>query len=354
VSLSVNRAPAATSDRIGKAGHRYLALALQHFPPNRLDTNRPKEGDMLSRITGDVRFNEPLSIHTSLRIGGPAEFFVVPQSLDDVRYALAFAEQEDLPVIVIGGGNNTLVSDRGVQAVVIKLQGMFGRFEFDGDEVAVGAGVSLWELIREAAARDLGGLECLAGIPASIGGALAASAGTREGSIAEFCSAVYFLHPDGTMGEFRAVGPAGPRQRFELPTGAILMGCRLRFVRRPAAKIQRDIHERLKARKSSQPSGLASAGYVWKDTPTTLAEHLIAAVGLRGKRLNGAEISSKGGNFIVNRGGASHTDVLALMEMTRERVARQFGITLSTEIQMLGFPASCAFEPESRELVAAG
>ena len=113
---------------------------------------------MLSRITGDVRFNEPLSIHPSLRIGGPAEFFVVPQSLDDVRFALAFAEQEDLPVIVIGGGNNTLVSDRGVQAVVLKLQGMFGRFEFDGDEAAVGAGVSLWELIREAAARDQGSL----------------------------------------------------------------------------------------------------------------------------------------------------------------------------------------------------
>jgi len=309
---------------------------------------------MLSRITGAVRFKEPLSIHTSLRIGGPAEVFIVPQSLDDVRYALAFAEQEDLPVVVLGGGNNTLVSDIGVQGVVLKLQGMFGRFQFDGEEVAVGSGVSLWELIREAAARDLGGLECLAGIPASIGGALASNAGTREGSIAEFCSGVYFLHPDGTTGEFRALGHGGPGQRFELPAGAILMGCRLRFVRRPAAKVQREIHDRLKARKSSQPSGLASAGYVWQDPPGSLAEQLIAAVGLRGKRVNAAEISSKGANFIVNRGGASHADILALMDMARERVAGQFGITLRPEIQMLGLPASRAFETAARELVAAG
>ncbi len=307
---------------------------------------------MLGRITGAVRFKEPLSFHTSLRIGGPAEFFILPQSLDDIRYALAFAEQEDLPVMVIGGGNNTLVSDRGVQAIVLRLQGMFGRAEYNGEEVAVGAGVSLWELVREAAARHLGGLECLAGIPATIGGVLATNTGTREGSIAEFCSAVYFLHPDGTMGEFRTLGHAVPGQRFELPPGAIAMGCRLRLSHRPAEKIQKDIRQRLRLRKSSQPSALACAGYIWKNPPGDLAERLIAAVGLRGKRVNGAEISSKCANFIVNRGEATHTDVLTLMEMTRERVAAQFGITLRTEIQMLGFPGSFASDTEPRELLA--
>ena len=98
------------------------------------------EGQMLGRIAGAVRFKEPLSFHTSLRIGGPAEFFIVPQDLDDVRHALAFADQEDLPLIVIGGGNNMLVSDRGVMAVVLKLQGVLSRAEFHGDEVVVGGG----------------------------------------------------------------------------------------------------------------------------------------------------------------------------------------------------------------------
>src|SRR5215510_16057236 len=124
---------------------------------------------MLARIAGGVRFKEPLSFHTSLRLGGPADFFIVPRDLEDVRYALAFAEHEDLPVVVLGGGNNMLVSDRGLQAVVIKLEGILGRAEFKGDEVAVGGGMPLAALIREAAALGLGGLEHMAGIPATEG-----------------------------------------------------------------------------------------------------------------------------------------------------------------------------------------
>src|SRR6266498_3065099 len=185
---------------------------------------------MLGRIAGAVRFKEPLSFHTSLRLGGPAEFFVVPRDLEDVRYALDFADREELPVIVIGGGNNMLVADCGVQAVVLKLQGVLARAEFDGDRVLVGAGVSLSGLIREEAARDMGGLECLAGIPATIGGALAMNAGTRDGSILDFCTAIYYVHRDGTFGEYRHM--AQTTAQFDLPEGAVLAGCRLRLVRR--------------------------------------------------------------------------------------------------------------------------
>ncbi|HMH75998.1 MAG TPA: FAD-binding protein, partial [Candidatus Udaeobacter sp.] len=111
---------------------------------------------MLARIVGDVRFKEPLSFYTSLRIGGPAEFFIVPQDLDDVRYALAFAAQEGLPLMVLGGGNNVLFSDQTIHGIVLKLGGILSRAEFQGEEVAVGAGMSLSGLIREAAARDMG------------------------------------------------------------------------------------------------------------------------------------------------------------------------------------------------------
>jgi len=105
---------------------------------------------MLARIVGDVRFKEPLSFYTSLRIGGPAEFFIVPQDLDDVRYALAFAAQEGLPMMVLGGGNNVLFSDQTIHGIVVKLGGILSRAEFQGEEVAVGAGMSLSGLIREA------------------------------------------------------------------------------------------------------------------------------------------------------------------------------------------------------------
>jgi UDP-N-acetylmuramate dehydrogenase len=307
---------------------------------------------MLGRIAGAVRFKEPLSFHTSLRIGGPAEFFIVPQDLDDVRHALAFADQEDLPLIVIGGGNNMLVSDRGVMAVVLKLQGVLSRAEFHGDEVVVGGGVALGALIREAASRDLGGLEALAGIPATVGGALATTAGTREGSIFDFCSAVYFLYPDGTLGELRPTAGAGC-DAANAPRGAVFVGCRMQLRRRPHAQIQKDLHVRLKQRKASQPFALASAGYVWKNPATENADVLVARAGLRGRRINSAEISPKSGNFIVNRGGARAADVIGLMNVTRERVERQTGLVLETGLRMLGFESMFGVESEPLELVTA-
>jgi len=291
---------------------------------------------MLGEIRGEVRFKEPLSFHTSLRIGGPADIFVVPQDVEDIRLALSFAEREQLPVEVIGGGNNLLVSDRGFRGVVLRLDGCLGRAEFHGEEAVAGAGVSLSALIREAAAVHLGGLECLVGIPATIGGAVAMNAGTPDGFIADFVSAVYFLHADGTMGEFKPGAGSFSYRVFSPPPGAVLIGARLLLHRRPQADIQRDIKQRLKRKKATQPLALASAGCVWKNPAGDVAGRLVEKVGLKGKRLNGAEISSKHANFIVNRGGAKAADIKTLMDLTRERVRAQFGVTLEPEIRTLG------------------
>ena len=174
---------------------------------------------MLGEIRGEVRFKEPLSFHTSLRIGGPADFFIVPQDVEDIRLALAFADKEQLAVEVVGGGNNLLVRDRGIRGVVLKLEGCLGRAEFHGEEAVAGAGVSLSALIREAAALNLGGMECLVGIPATIGGAVAMNAGTPDGWIGDFVSAVYFLHADGTLGEFKPGPGAFGYRMFAAPPG---------------------------------------------------------------------------------------------------------------------------------------
>ena len=291
---------------------------------------------MLGEIRGEVRFKEPLSFHTSLRIGGPADIFVVPQDIDDIRHALKFAEREQLPVAVIGGGNNLLVRDRGVRGVVLRLEGCLGRAEYHGEEALAGAGVGLSTLIREAAAVNLGGIECLVGIPATIGGALAMNAGTPDGWIGDFVSAVYFLHPDGTLGEFKPSTGTFTYRAFDVPEGAVLVGCRLRLTRRPLAEIHKEIRQRLKHKKSTQPLALASAGCVWKNPSGDVAARLVEKSGLKGRRLNGAEISSKHANFIVNRGGATTADILALMDLTRERVHAHFGVTLEPEIRILG------------------
>jgi len=290
---------------------------------------------MLGEIRGEVRFKEPLGFHTSLRIGGAADIFVIPQDSDDIRHALLFAHREQLPLAVIGGGNNLLVGDRGVRGVVLKLEGCLGRAEFHGEEAVAGAGASLSALIREAAVLNLGGLEPLVGIPATIGGALAMNAGTPDGTIGDVVSAAYFLYPDGTLGEFKP-NAGFTYHAFHVPAGAVLVGCRLRLTRRPFADIQRDIKQRLKHKKATQPLALASAGCVWKNPPGEPASRLIEKVGLKGKRINGAEVSAKHANFIVNRGGAGAADVQALMDLTRERVHAHFGITLEPEIRIIG------------------
>ena len=202
---------------------------------------------------------------------------------------------------VVGGGNNLLVRDRGIRGVVLKLEGCLGRAEFHGEEAIAGAGVSLSALIREAAALNLGGLECLVGIPATIGGAVAMNAGRLDGWIGDFVSAVYFLHPDGTLGEYKPGAGAYGYRSFAAPQGAVLIGARLRLHRRPYADIQRDMKLRLKQKKSTQPLALASVGCVWKNPPGEAASRMIEKVGLKGKRLNGVEISAKHSNFGVAR-----------------------------------------------------
>jgi UDP-N-acetylmuramate dehydrogenase len=291
---------------------------------------------MLGAVRGTVRFKEPLSFYTSLRTGGAADIFVVPQDLDDVRHTLSFAHRQQLPVVVLGGGNKVLIRDGGIRAVVMKLEGCLGRADFRGEEAMVGGGMGLATLVRDAAAHDLGGIEALVGVPATVGGAVATNAGTPDGWIGDYLSAVYYLYPDGTLGEYKPSATPMTERHLEIPADVVVVGCRIRFQRRTAREIQRDVKQRLKQKNMAQPLALASAGAIWKDPPGLSAVRLIEKSGLRGKRVGSAEISAKHPNYIINRGAAKATDVLGLMELTRERVRAQFHVTLEEDIRILG------------------
>ena len=290
---------------------------------------------MLGEIRGEVRFKEPLAFHTSLRCGGPADIFVLPQDVDDVRKALIFADKEKLPVHVLGGGNNVLVKDRGIRGMVVKLEGCLGRMEFHGEEVTIGGGAGLSTMIREAAALGLGGMECLVGSPATIGGALAMNAGGPDGAIGDFVSAVYFLHSDGTIGELKPAPGAFSYRSLNFPTGAILLGARLALHRKPQKEILAEVKVRLKQKKATQPLALAAAGMIWKNPGADQAGRLLEKAGLRGKRVGAAEISAKHANFVVNRGGATARDILALVDLAIERVSAT-GVRLQPELCVLG------------------
>ena len=292
---------------------------------------------MLGEIRGEVRFKEPLSFHTSLRIGGPADIFIVPQDVEDIRCALSFAEREQLSIDVIGGGNNLLVSDRGVRGVVLKLEGCLGRAEFNGEEAVAGAGVSLSALIREAAALNLGGIECLVGVPATVG----RRGGHERGHARRRHRGLHLRgllpapgrHPRRVQAGRRARSATGcsPRRRARCSSGRAC-SC----TGGPSPRSRRTSRQRLKQKKATQPLALASAGWVWKNPQGETASRLIEKVGLKGKRLNGAEISAKHANFIVNRGGAGSADIKALMQLTLDRVRNHFGITLEPEMKTMG------------------
>lgn len=291
---------------------------------------------MLGDIRGDVRFKEFLSFHTSIRTGGPADVFVVPQNVEDIRHALSFAEREQFPVVIIGGGHNFLASDRGVRGVVIKLEGALGHLWFNGQEVWAGAGVGLSALLREAAARDLGGMEALIGIPATIGGAVATNAGTVDGRISDHLTMVYFLHPDGTLDRFVPGHVSLGHHLFDVP-GAVIVAAKFQMHRRPSEEVFQEFRYRMKGKRAVQPMMLAVAGEIWKAVRGYGIGQLIERVGLKGKRIGGAEISTKHSNFIINRGGATAADIRALMVMTADRVFARFGVQLEPEITTVGF-----------------
>jgi UDP-N-acetylmuramate dehydrogenase len=227
------------------------------------------------------------------------------------------------------------VRGKGYRGIVLKIEGCLGRMEFHGEEVTIGCGAGLSTMIREAAALGLGGIECLVGIPATIGGALAMNAGTHDGAIWDFVSAVYFLHADGTIGELKPA-PGFTYRTFALPTGAILLGVRIQLHRKPQKEILAEIRARLKQKKATQPLALAAVGCVWKNPDYDHVARLLEKAGLRGKRVGSAEISAKHANFIINRGGASAQDVLGLLDLAFDRVHTQTGIRLTTELRIMG------------------
>ena len=291
---------------------------------------------MLGAIAGDVRFKEPLSVHTSLRLGGPADIFIAPENLDDIRHALAFARREQMPAAVIGAGLHTLATERGFRGVLLRLEGALRRVEFHGEEAVAGAGADVFALARAAATASLGGVAHLVGAAGTVGGALVLHGCGPGQPLASLVSAVYFVRPDGEIDEVKP-GLHGLGDRGLEAPGRILIGCRLRLVRQSAASINREIAHALRARPLLQTLSLPGA-VVWRDPPGQSAAVLIAQAGLQGKRVNGAEVCAKHPGVIVNRGAATAVDVLSLMQLTRERVFTHAGIRLEPSIRTLGEP----------------
>ncbi len=282
----------------------------------------------------------PLAPYTSARLGGPAEALVVVRTADELAATVETLWALAVPVVVLGGGSNVLVSDAGVRGVVVLNKATAVRFGEDdlGPWVWAESGANLGSVARRAALRGLAGLEWAAGIPGTVGGAVVGNAGAHGGDMAGCLWVAEILH--------RTQG----RQRWDVdrlaygyrtswlkrhPGEAVVLAATLRL--RPGDP--QTLQERLEAltayRKRTQPPG-ASMGSMFKNPPGDYAGRLIEAAGLKGARIGGAEISRVHANFIVNHGGATARDVAELLRLARRTVAERFGVRLELEIQLLG------------------
>ena len=284
-----------------------------------------------------LRLNEPMSGHTSFRIGGPALFFATPTDVPTLRSLLAFCCAEGLPWFVLGFGTNLLVADAGYRGMVIHLRRGWESLHVSGTGMEVGAGHSLPKLARKAAEAGLSGLEFAAGIPGSVGGALAMNAGAFGGCMADAVRRADCLTPDRGEVSLNAAEMAFAYRHSRILDEPLIV-TRAHLALKPDERqtILRRMEEFQAQRKTRQPWSARSAGSVFRNPPGDAAGRLIEAAGCKGLRVGGALVSPKHANFIVNAGGATAADVLALLREVQRRVREQSGVRLEPEITLLG------------------
>ena len=298
-------------------------------------------GEIRSLVRGAVRVGEPLARHTTFRIGGPADLLVEPADEADLARVVGWARGRGVPVTLLGGGSNVLAPDEGLRGLVIRVGLDFLHWEEpdpDGRRgVVVGAGTALARLVHEAARRGCRGLEPCAGIPGTVGGALVMNAGTRDGSIGQVVDWVRVVDGEGRL----AVWPRS-RCGFAYRTsrmqqeGVTVVAARLVLAPGDPAAILAEIRRHTAYRQQTQPLRYPNCGSVFKNPPGNAAGRLIEACGLKGLRHGGAQISEQHANFIINLGGATAEDVLALMSRAWRCVRQRFGIVLEPEVRLLG------------------
>ena len=293
-----------------------------------------------ARFGARLRAGEPLSRHTSFRIGGPADAWLEIESVDEIQQVQIIAAEAGVPVFVLGGGTNLLVSDRGVRGIVIKLGRPFAAIDWhpngSGTYVQAGAAVPFKKLVTEAVARGLTGLEFAEGIPGSLGGGLLMNAGAFGGEIAQVIEAIHGVDAvNGPHPLARDTLRFGYRH-FDLPPGFIVTHLEFRLVKGDPEAVSARMLANKRKRDAHQPLGHPNAGSIFKNPPGHYAGRLIEEVGLKGKRIGGAMVSEQHANFIVNVGGATAADVRALMTEISQRVWQQKQVRLEPEVKLVG------------------
>lgn len=292
----------------------------------------------IQQKNAEITVNEPMKNHTSFRIGGAADCYCEVRDTDALRHVLLLCREYEVPYFILGMGSNLLVSDSGIEGVVIRLGGEFNEITLaDEGLVRCGAGSTLARLCNFAKNMSLGGLEFAWGIPGSVGGAVYMNAGAYDGEIKDAVVSVDYMDRDGRVHRCRGEElDFSYRHSFFSDKDYVILNASFRLAHKPQQKIVERMEELMERRKTKQPINHPSAGSVFKRPEGYYAAALIEECGLKGYEIGGAQVSPKHAGFIVNDNGASAADVQALIRHIQQVVKEQKGVELTCEVKWVG------------------
>ncbi len=294
------------------------------------------EGELRAKFGARVRASMPLAELTSFRIGGPADLFVNVEDEAELMHAKAAAYRASVPCFCLGAGTNLLVSDRGMRGLVVRLGDGFSKIKIDDTKVVAGAGAAFGALVEAVVDRGLEGLEFGEGIPGTVGGGLVMNAGAFGGEIAKVVTLVHGVTEAGESIALTKDDVKFAYRRTELPNHFVITRVDFELARGDRERLMTRVAELKAKRASRQPRGVPNAGSIFKNPPGNFAGKLLEGAGLKGTRLGGAAFSDQHANFIVNLGGAQAAEVLALIDMARNKVKEQSGVLLEPEVRLVG------------------
>lgn len=293
----------------------------------------------LCQILGEeqVRTKEPMSRHTTFRVGGPADYFVMPVNEEQLKSTVLLFQKEQLPYYLMGNGSNLLVGDRGYRGAIIQIYKNMDQIRTEGNHIHAQAGALLSRIAAEALAREWSGFEFASGIPGTLGGAVMMNAGAYGGEMKQVLVKARVMKQSGEIYEIPVEQmELGYRSSLFSRNAEMVLGAEIALEKGSREQIQTRMEELKEQRTTKQPLEYPSAGSTFKRPEGYFAGKLIQDAGLRGFRVGGAQVSEKHCGFVINREQATAADILSLMEQVADRVEAQFGVRLEPEVKRIG------------------
>ena len=293
--------------------------------------------EKIIEIASSVKFDEPMKLHTTFKIGGPADVFVEAQNTDEIIALIEYCKQNSIPYMIIGNGSNMLVGDRGIRGVVIQIGKAMNNITIDKETVTAQAGVLMSTLANAILKAELSGFETLSGIPGTLGGGIYMNAGAYGGELKDVIDTVTYIDESGEI-------ITKPNEELDLSyrhsmfeTGEyVILSAVLKLKKGSYEEIKAAMQDYNKRRSDKQPISMPSAGSTFKRPEGYFAGKLIQDSGLMGYSIGGAQVSEKHAGFVVNKGGATAADVLALIKHIQDTVEEKFGVCLEPEVRLIG------------------